>query len=585
MKEERDLLRKEILHKLLMWIFIVLTSLTAYMSYILGQQVHVKFYYGLLLIVPFGLGVLFFRSVMLRYRALYHININWGKAEERKRKFEDIKKLHMFLKNEEKEKFYIDNQTWEDLNMNKVFERLDRTLSTPGEQVLYNMLHTPLFDEDAVNKRKNIITFFQQARELREKIQTELYWLDRQNKNTITDLLWGELPNKSKLSILFNLMALLPLVIILLIPFLGVQISVYIVFVFMANMYIHMKFKNKISIHVDSISYLSAVVNTGKKLSEFDEEVLHSILQELKENTRKLKVSKNAGVIGSVEGIDMLMDYINILFLTKERKFYKVLDELKSHKNEIRRVYLAIGEIDALISIASYRKGLKSYSEPTLTKDCMVLEVKSLVHPLIDNPVPNSISIINGGIILTGSNMSGKSTFLRTVGVNALFTQTIGTCLAESYCGSYFKILTSISPNDDILMGKSYYLGEAEAVLRIIKSCVSEIPSLCIIDEIFRGTNPVERIGASAEILDYLIENNALPIVATHDLELAELVDKAYECYYFTEDVSEDGLEFDYRIRKGISPTRNAIKLLKFLGYPEDIISRTYKRIDILFGK
>jgi hypothetical protein len=127
--------------------------------------------------------------------------------------------------------------------MNKVFEKLDRTLSTPGEQMLYHLLHTPLFDEESLNIRKNIINIFQTDKELREKIQTEIYWLSRQNKNTISDFLWGKLPNRSKLSLLFNTMALLPVIILLLMPFLGVQVAVYIVFLFIANMYIHMKFK------------------------------------------------------------------------------------------------------------------------------------------------------------------------------------------------------------------------------------------------------------------------------------------------------------------------------------------------------
>jgi len=181
--------------------------------------------------------------------------------------------------------------------------------------------------------------------------------------------------------------------------------------------------------------------------------------------------------------------------------------------------------------------------------------------------------------------MSGKSTFLRTIGVNVLFAQTICTVLAEKYEGSYFHIVTSISPGDNILGGKSYYMGEAEAILRIINSCGQKISCLCIIDEIFRGTNPIERISASIEILKYLSEHNALVIVATHDLEITEMVTEFYECYYFTEDVDEVGLKFDYLIKKGVSPTRNAIKLLKFLGYPEEIVQNAYLNIEKVMKK
>jgi DNA mismatch repair ATPase MutS len=582
MEENMRLANKESSMKILMWAFIILAGFSAYLSLVLGQQRGSIFYSGFILIIPFGILILYFRNQMLKYRALYHIKNNWGKTISRKRKFKDIKKLHEFLKEEMKEEFFIDNQTWEDFTMDKIYEMLDRTLSTPGEQVLYNLLRNPKFDEEFLNKRKKLINLFQDNKQLREKIQTEIYGLNRQNINTITDFLWGQLPSKSTISILFNVMALLPVIIIILMPFYGLRLIIYLVFVFMANMYIHYKFRKEISVHIDSMTYLSAVVNTAKKLVNVNEQYLEEYIEIFKNNTKHIKASKNAGLLSAAEGIDFIVDYANIMFLNKERKFYAVLDELTKHREELKKIYLTIGELDAIISISSYRAGLASYVEPELVSGERFITANAVTHPLIAEPVANSISINNSGIVLTGSNMSGKSTFLRTIGVNALFAQTICTCLAESYRGSYFKILSSISPTDDLLVGKSYYLGEAEAVLRIIKSCEESLPSLCIIDEIFRGTNPIERVSASAEILNYLISHNSLPIVATHDLELTEIVDKDYECYYFTEDVDEEGLKFDYLIRKGVSPTRNAIKLLKYLGYPEEIIEKTYQKVENL---
>lgn len=578
--ENIRLANKESSMKMSMWTCVVMIGFSAYLSFILAQQRGNIFYLGFGLILPFGALAFYFRRKMLAYRALYHIKNGWGKVAERKRKFEEIRKLHDFLKGEKSEEFFIDNQTWQDFTMDKIFERLDRTLSSPGEQMLYNILRNPKFDGEALKIRNNTVKLFQTNNELREKIQIELYWLGRQNKNSISEFLWGELPKKSKLNMLFNFMAFLPLAIIAMMPFYGLGVAVYLVFIFMANMYIHYKFRNEISVHIDSMAYLSAVVNTARKLGEIKEPSLEMYTKSLKADVRNIKASRGAGLLGTVEGIDFIADYLNIMFLSKERKFYAVLDELLKHKDELQRAYKTVGEIDALISIASYRTGLDYYTEPELDVESRLIDVTDVVHPLITEPIANSVSIENGGIILTGSNMSGKSTFLRTIGVNALFAQTIYTCLAKKYSGSYFKILSSISPSDDLLVGKSYYLGEAEAVLRIINNCESKLPTLCIIDEIFRGTNPVERISASAEILDYLINNNCLPIVATHDLELTEIVDEAFECYYFTEDVDEEGLKFDYLIRKGVSPTRNAIKLLKYLGYPEMIIEKTYKRVD-----
>lgn len=580
-KEITMLLKKTKFMNTFMWFFIVFAGFCAYLFIILGEQRGDIFYSGLILLIPLGFTALYFRKRILKYKALYAIKTSWGKTVERKRKFDDIEKLHNFLKQEEDKEFFIDNQTCEDLSLHKVFEKLDMTLSVPGEQMLYHILRNPKFDSDILKRRKKIINLFQNTEAIREKFQLEFYLLGRQFKTTITDFLWGELPTKSKITILFNLLGFSPLVILALMPFLGLQLAIFLVFIFILNMITHFIFKDKINQHLDSINYLSSLLNTAKKLENIEDPLLKEYTKIFKTYGKHIKAAKNTGLLSSVEGIDFLSDYISIMFLSKERKFYAVLDELTKYRKELQGIYMALGELDALISIASYRINLDFYVEPELKREGKFLKADELIHPLIKNPIPNSISIENNGIVLTGSNMSGKSTFLRTVGINVLFAQTICTCLSKSYSGSYFKLLSSISPSDNLLVGKSYYLGEAEAVLRIIKSCEDDIPTFCIIDEIFRGTNPIERISASASILDYLIAHNCLPIVATHDLELTEMV-YGYECYYFTEDVDADGLKFDYLLKKGVSQKRNAIKLLKYLGYPEEILKKTYDRVENL---
>lgn len=585
MDEKNSLIEKETTMKYLMWFLFGLAGIAGYLSIIFGEQRGKIYYLGLGLLIPLIPAALYFRRRMLSYKALYFIKESWSKETKRKRKFKDIKKLHEFLTELDKDSFFIDNQTYEDLTVETVFEKLDRTLSAAGEQVLYHMLRSPIFDSETLNKRNEFISFFQKNKDIREKIQIELYSLNRQQHNTIAEFLWGEEIKTSNTKYLYMIMGLMPIILAVLIPFLGPEMLMLIIIVFTVNMYIHSNFNKKTNLHVSSMTYLSGVVNTAKKLSGINHKNLEDYSRLFKENTKNVRASRSAGVLGSMENVDFVMDYVNILFLVKERKFYAVLKEMSKYRKELREIYLMLGELDSLISIASYRESLKYYSVPELIAEDRFIEADELVHPLIEEPVPNSLTIKNKGIVLTGSNMSGKSTFLRTIGINALFAQTICTTFSKSYRGSFFKILSSISPSDDIVQGKSYYLGEAEAVLRIIKSCGEGIPSLCIIDEIFRGTNPIERISASCEILDYLISNNSLPIVATHDLELTEIVNKDYECYYFTEDVDNEGLKFDYLIRKGVSPTRNAIKLLKFLGYPHDIIEKTYNRIDILFGK
>jgi len=175
--------------------------------------------------------------------------------------------------------------------------------------------------------------------------------------------------------------------------------------------------------------------------------------------------------------------------------------------------------------------------------------------------------------------MAGKTTFLRTLGVNAILAQTIYTCLAASYTGNYFRIISLISETDSLIEGKSYYLVQAEHLLRMIRSSEKEILTLCLIDEPLAGTNSSERIVASFEILRYLVNHKALVVVATHDLELAGKLKFAFKSYHFTDDVDDQGLKFDFKLREGITSTSNAIRLLEYLDYPKDIVERSMKKL------
>ncbi len=197
----------------------------------------------------------------------------------------------------------------------------------------------------------------------------------------------------------------------------------------------------------------------------------------------------------------------------------------------------------------------------------------------------NTISIKDKGVALTGTNMSGKSTFLRMLGINIILSQTFYFALAKKYKASFFNIVSSISPNDDLLKGKSYYMAEAEGILRIVNALKKELPVFCPIDEIFRGTNPIERIAMSVEILTYINNEKTISIVATHDRELVDILKDSYEFYYFSEDVnSQSGLSFDYKLKSGVLQTRNAIKLLDYIGYPKEITEKAYKRAETIEG-
>ena len=190
------------------------------------------------------------------------------------------------------------------------------------------------------------------------------------------------------------------------------------------------------------------------------------------------------------------------------------------------------------------------------------------MHPIVREPVPNSIDIKGVSVLVTGSNMSGKTTFLRTIGVNAVLAQSVATTLTRGWRAPLLRVRSSIGRGDDLSLGKSYYLAEVERVGSLVRDSGGDVQHLFVIDEIFRGTNTMERIAASRGVLAYLNRGDDLVFVATHDVELIDLLGDSYESHHFRELIEGDELRFDYRIQQGKASTRNAIQLLKKISVP-----------------
>lgn len=508
----------------------------------------------------------------------------WGKDVDRKRDFKSIRNIFDYLRYENDNKFYLDDQTWSDLTMDQVYKSIDRTLTSPGEELLYKILRTPLFKEQDLKDRNEIINLMQNDKEFREKLGMYLLKLNRKKINDIPDLLWNNIDADTRLRPICIIMAIVPIASLIFFLITKNLNAIFIILIAVCvNYIIHNNIKKKITKYVSCIGYLNNIIVAASDISKISSEEFKTYKDILGELSKKVfKITKRSAGVGRIEGIDQtgIAEVLYIILLFEENQFFSCINLIKKYQEDLKKLYVSIGEIDAMLSIAAYRDGLEKYSHPNFTEDNRYLEARNLVHPLVENAVSNSINIKDKGIILTGSNMSGKSTFLRTIGVNAVLAQTIYITTSSYYKASFFKIMTSISPEDNIMGGKSYYFREAEALLRIIEEGGEEYPLLCIIDEIFRGTNPVERVNASIEILKYLEKHNVLAVVATHDIELTDMLMNKYNLFYFTEDIDKDGMVFDYKLKTGVCRTRNAVKLLKFLNYPDEIVENTNRRIE-----
>jgi DNA mismatch repair ATPase MutS len=322
--------------------------------------------------------------------------------------------------------------------------------------------------------------------------------------------------------------------------------------------------------------YANAILKENiDELKEYNE-ALSKAIKELKSINRLSFMDRNNGT-----DVGIISDYASMVFLTDLINYEKMSNALIKKSREFKTIFEVLGIIDSCMSIAAYRNSIKDYVIPELTKCSKKKEsvnvFKDIRHPLINEPVPNSIEA-SDSILITGSNASGKSTFLKTVAINIILAQTIYTCLASKFKCCFFKIYTSMALKDDIFSNESYYIVETKSLKRIIDNLNSDIPTICFVDEILRGTNTVERIAASSQVLKYLTLNNCVCIAATHDVELTHILEKYFTNYHFQENIEDNKIKFDYKIHSGRSTTQNAIKLLGILGYNDTIVERAQNK-------
>ncbi|MBU1079027.1 MAG: DNA mismatch repair protein MutS, partial [Spirochaetes bacterium] len=237
------------------------------------------------------------------------------------------------------------------------------------------------------------------------------------------------------------------------------------------------------------------------------------------------------------------------------------------HRDDIAAVYETLGALDAGAAIAELLAEGGPARAAVVGEGLEGVAVSGMVHPLVDGCVPVSFRA-DRGIIITGTNMSGKTTFLRSLGLNMAFAGTLGFAFAESFEAHPFRVVSSVEIDDDLMAGKSRYLAEAERLLFIIKACAAG-HVLALVDEILSGTNSADRIAASIDILGHLAGSGSLVVAATHDLEIAEATVGSYDAFHFSERLDSGDFSFDYELKPGVVDRRNALLILRRLGFGE----------------
>ena len=543
---------------------------------------------GLFILFVIGQGIYTDRKNKRYY--LRKLQESYGKRRDKEYKAERCLRIPGYYENH-REPGQIDDITWNDLSMDQVFRRLNYTLSSSGEEVLYYLLRTPNRTQEQLQYFDQAVTYFMEEKEQRIAFQRLMGELGSTGKYSLYDYLQylHTLGNRSNVKDTVVNLLFLPAILLLFFHLPAGLAVIAILMVYQIVTYLGMK--REIEPYITSLAYITRLLTTVDKTLQLQLSIGEQEYELLRQGRKALSRSRKGAYwifskTGTTTGgspLDILLDYVRMAFHVDLIYFNKMLKEIVKHEKEIDQIITSLGYLESAVSVAMYRASLeregRTWCKPDLQGSA--LHAEELYHPLIESPVKNSITT-RRGVLLTGSNASGKSTFLKTVALSALMAQTLYTVLADAYRAPCYRIYSSMSLKDDLESGESYYIVEIKSIKRILDAMKEESdrPVLCFVDEVLRGTNTVERIAAGTQILLSLTGDRIQCFAATHDIELTELLSDQYDNYHFEEEIRNGDILFSYTLQKGRASSRNAIRLLEIMGYEPDIIKKAQKQAE-----
>ena len=534
--------------------------------------------FGFLIIVLVWILIFFISGAINERRMLKSYKekliTEYGSNNKREYKNEEFSHINAYYK-KHKSGYYLDDITWNDLNMDDIYKQMDYAKSSAGDEYLYYLLRTPKTEMSDWTDYEDKVSYFMTHEKERVALQLALHKMGRTGKYSIYDYL-DNLEGLGKRSSIKSIVADIILVASIILMFINLSWGLVIFFItLLFNVKEYLSKKGEIDPYITSFRYLFRVLDEVDELKKLKTPVIgHEIkeLSALKERFANfMRFSYLLMSPGRMSG-DMMeigLDYVRMIFHLDIIKFNSMLEHVCAHKGEIDRMLTIIGHLDVLLCVGEYRTYLEEYSIPEYKAGSY--QAEALYHPLLQQPVKNDVNV-KKSMLITGSNASGKSTFLKTLALNAVLAQSIHTVCADSYIADYFRIYSSLTLKDNIFDGDSYYMAEIKSIKRIMDAYAKEgAPVLAFVDEVLRGTNTIERISASSVILQQMAGLNGFCFAATHDLELTEILKNYYENVHFEESIENNDIVFPYRLQKGKATSRNAIALLAIMGYDSAI--------------
>jgi hypothetical protein len=470
----------------------------------------------------------------------------------------------------------VDEHTWADLEMERVFVRVNKCMAPPGAQYLYALLRR--FQSSPEALRQNVATHhvFAGKPGPGAAVRQALRRLGYKESAEIPDVLCGPPPTVPAGHRLFYLVSAAAV----LCPF-GLLISPWFLLPSLAlwilNIALHFAFYRTVVRHAPALTGLAALLGCvpglvqalqGSGLPEEQE------LSSLREVARRVQKQISRTFLSRESNNDLtrlIVEYLNLFCLFELCSLCRAICAVNHERVGLMSLYRLVGRLDAL-------QGLST----ALTEFPVICAAESgpgrrftlvdAYHPLLDNPVANSLDGAGNSLLFTGTNMAGKTTFIKALGINLLLAQTLGLCFARRAVFPPARLKTLIHREDTTLAGQSYFFYEATELLRMVEQTKRNGHEVWfVLDEVFRGTNTLERVAAAAAVLGHMTLHGVV-IASTHDHELTTLLSSHFDSYHFSEVVEGQQARFDYRLRSGPCTSRNAIRLLTIAGFPQSVI-------------
>ncbi|MBI2839730.1 MAG: hypothetical protein HYX75_15570 [Acidobacteria bacterium] len=374
-----------------------------------------------LMVLLVGGGVAWAHSWFWRRRLLRELRSTWGHLPGDRCGIAVARALHdIDPERPARDRHIIDDRTWEDLEFDHVFARLDRCVSPVGSQVLYRTLRSLRLDEHELTRRHRLVELLSRNHTLREPLQLCLTHVRGRSASRVAELLWREPPRMTAIGDVAPVLALVAAVVLAL-AWAGTFSWAAVFPVLVVNGIVH--FAHRRGIDEVPLSQLGALIGAARRIAALDSADLAALCPAIRRSAdRSAKLARSLALLSLDDGLGIIQ-YLKIYFLIDVLAYSASRAAVQRDVAGLRSLFEEVGMIDAAHSVASYLTEHAHHCHPEFTAPRASWGFAALRHPLLASPSPYDFSVDGCGVLVTGSNMSGKTTFLKAIAVNAVFAQ------------------------------------------------------------------------------------------------------------------------------------------------------------------